>query len=124
MMDVLMAILLFSVGVLALVGLQGALKRSQTESKVRADASYLASELIGQIWSNIGQLSSYTSTGCASVNACKEWQDKVSASLPKGSGVVEATSATGDVTVTISWTMPNGDTHKYVTQTTIVKAGG
>lgn len=124
MMDVLMAILLFSVGVLALIGLQSALTRSQTEAKVRADASYLAQELIGQLWSDMSLLSSYTSSGCATVPRCKEWQDKVSASLPKGTGTVDADITTGDVTVTVQWTTPSGEAHKYVTQTTITKAGG
>lgn len=124
MMDVLMAILLFSVGVLGLVGLQGALTRSQTESKVRADASYLASELVGQLWSDTATLSSYTASGCAGVTRCKEWQDKVAASLPQGAGTVEADSGSGDVTVTLTWTMPSGDAHKYITQTTITKSGG
>lgn len=124
MMDVLMAILLFSVGVLALVALQAALTRSQTESKVRADASYLASEAIGLLWSDANQLSHYTSAGCVSLPRCKEWQDRVTASLPQGSGTVEADATTGDVKVTVSWTTPSGETHKYVTQTTVTKAGG
>ncbi|HET8869192.1 MAG TPA: pilus assembly protein PilV [Aquabacterium sp.] len=124
LMDVLVSILLFSVGVLALVGLQAAMTRSQTESKVRADASYLASELLGQMWGDINSLSSYSTTGCASLARCKEWQDRVANSLPQGSGTVSTDASTGDVTVTISWTMPNGDQHQYVTQSTIVKAGG
>ncbi len=123
LIDVLIAILLFSVGVLGLVGLQSAMTRNQTEAKVRADASYLASELVAQMWSNTTSLSSYTSTGCASLALCKEWQDKVAASLPQGSGSVSADGTTGDVTVTVSWTNPGGESHRYVTQTTISAAG-
>lgn len=121
LIDVLVSILLFSLGILALIGLQTAMTRSQTESKVRADASYLASELIGQMWADINQFSLYDGTGCAALNRCKEWQTRVASSLPSGNGAVTVDGATGDVTVTISWTMPSGDQHKYVTQTTIIK---
>ena len=123
-MDVLVAILLFSVGVLALIGLQSAMTRSQTEAKARADASYLASELVGQIWSDIIQISLYTEAQCESFNRCKEWQDRVAANLPKGEGVVAADVTTGDVTITITWTTPSGDEHKYVTLTNVTSAGG
>lgn len=123
LIDVLMSILLFSIGILGLVGLQSALTRSQMDSKTRADASYLASELMGQIWSNTLSLSSYTTSGCAAMDRCKEWQDKVASSLPQGSGTVNTDSASGNVTITISWTTPSGETHQYITQTTINQAG-
>lgn len=124
MMDVLSAILLFSIGVLALVGLQSAMSRAQIEARIRADASYLANDLIGRIWSDIGQLSKYTVSGCANVKACEEWQTLVENTIPKGTGKVEADKDTGDVVITITWTMPSGDKHQYITQTSISKAGG
>lgn len=126
LMDVLISILLFSVGVLALIGLQGAMTRSQTEAKIRADASYLANTMAGQIRSNAAQLASYTASGCPGMGPCKEWQDTVAATLPNGVGTVDVSTTDthspplwGDVTITITWTLPNGDTHKYVTQTSI-----
>jgi len=124
MMDVLSAILLFSIGVLALVGLQSAMNRAQTEARIRADASYLANDLIGRIWSDINQLPKYTSSGCSEIDACEEWQSLVESTIPKGSGTVEANKDTGDVVITITWTMPSGDKHQYITQTSINKAGG
>ena len=124
LMDVLISVLLFSFGVLGLIGLQAAMTRAQTEAKVRADASYLAQELIGQIWSDINQIGDYSESGCAHSTPCQEWKDRVSAALPKGEGTVASDATTGDVTITISWTPPSGETHKYVTQTTVTKAGG
>ncbi|MGE5450235.1 MAG: type IV pilus modification PilV family protein [Acidobacteriota bacterium] len=121
--DVLMSVLLFSVGILGLIGLQTALTRNQVDTKVRADASYLAGELIAQIWANTTQLSSYSSSGCATMALCKEWQDKVAASLPGGVGGVAADASTGDITITITWTNPGGDQHKYVSQTTVTVWG-
>lgn len=123
-MDVLVSILLFSVGVLALVGLQAGMTRNQTESKIRADASYLANELIGLMWAQHSEVGKFTESKCSTAGLCQEWQTKVAASLPNGSGKVEASNIdvnTGeaDVTVTITWKSPGGDTHKFVTQTTV-----
>jgi type IV pilus assembly protein PilV len=123
MIEVLVALLIFMLGVLGLVGLQGSMTRAQTESKFRADAAYLASEAIGRMWSNLSSVASYDGSGCASVARCKEWQDKVTATLPQGTGAVTLDAASGDATVTVSWTSPGGETHKYVTSTTVAKAG-
>lgn len=123
MLEVLVALLIFMVGVLGLVGLQGSMTRAQTESKVRADAAYLASEVIGRMWSDLTNVATYNGSGCAAQARCKEWQSKVANSLPGGTGAVTVDAPTGNVAVTITWTMPGGDTHQYVTQTTMAKAG-
>lgn len=123
LIEVLVALLVFMLGVLGLVGLQGSLTRAQTESKFRADAAYLASEAIGRMWSDLTNVASYDGGGCASVARCKEWQDKVSTALPRGSGAVALDAASGDATVTVSWTSPDGETHRYITSTTVTKAG-
>ncbi|BEP38035.1 hypothetical protein GmRootV59_50060 [Variovorax sp. V59] len=122
LIEVLVALLIFMLGVLGLVGLQASMTRAQTDSKVRADAAYLASELNGRMWSDLTNLASYNGTGCASQARCSEWQSKVSSSLPGGTGAVTVNASSGDVAVTISWTMPNGETHQYVTHTTVSKA--
>ncbi|MBD9666165.1 MULTISPECIES: type IV pilus modification PilV family protein [Variovorax] len=122
LIEVLVALLIFMLGVLGLVGLQASMTRAQTDSKVRADAAYLASELNGRMWSDLTNLAGYNGTGCASQARCGEWQRKVSSSLPGGTGAVTVNASSGDVAVTISWTMPSGETHQYVTHTTVAKA--
>jgi len=124
LIEVLVAMLVFALGVLALVGLQGAMVRAQTDAKVRADAAYLASELIGKMWSDTTNFASFDDAGCEGQSACKEWQDKVALNLPGGEGAVAVDAGTGNVTVTITWSVPNGGEHKYETSTTIAKAGG
>lgn len=123
LIEVMVAMLLFMLGVLGLIGLQGAMTRAQTESKVRVDAAFLASDVVARMWTDLANMASYDGSGCASQARCKEWQDKVAANLPRGTGAVSITPATGDVAVTINWTMPNGDAHQYVTHTTVIKAG-
>lgn len=121
LIEVLVAILLFMVGVLALVGLQASMTQAQTASKVRADAGYLANELIGVMWSDVAHITSYATASCAGYVRCNDWAAKVAQSLPSGTSAVTV-QASGDVTVTITWTMPNGGTHNYTTRTTVQSA--
>jgi len=123
LIEIMVSMLIFMFGVLGLVGLQASVTRAQTDSKVRADATYLSSEIVGRMWSDLTHVSSYSGTGCASVALCKEWQDKVAASLPHGTGAVTVDASSGDVAVTITWTGPDGQAHSYVTNTTVIKAG-
>lgn len=123
LLEVLVAMLIFILGVIGLVGLQGAMTRAQTESKVRADAALLASDLVGRMWSDLTNMATYSGSGCASKAACSEWQSKVATTLPGGVGAVAVDAPTGDVSITITWTMPGGQSHKFVTSTTVAKAG-
>ena len=122
LIEVLIALLIFMLGVLGLVGLQAMMTQAQTDWKARADAAYLATGLIGRMWGDLTNMASYNGAGCASQTRCKEWQDKVGQTLPQGMGAVTVASGTGDVQVTVGWTMPNGDSRQYVTSTTISKS--
>ena len=48
LLEAMIAILIFSVGVLAIVGLQAAMIKNTSESKYRADASYIAQHQLYQ----------------------------------------------------------------------------
>ena len=124
LIEVLVGLLLFSLGILGLVGLQASMTQSQTAAKVRADAAFLASELIGTMWGDMSNLGSYASANCSGYGPCKDWQSKVAKALPGGTlKACNVTTATGDVTITIEWTMPNGGgTNSYSTTTTIARA--
>ena len=119
LIEVLVAMLIFMLGVLGLIGMQGSMTRSQTEAKLRADAAYLASEVIGRMWTDINNLAGYEGEGGCSAAGCTEWRAKVVQVLPGGGAAIAVDEATGDVQVTVTWAMPNGDTHRYVTGTTI-----
>lgn len=121
-LEAMVAIMVFALGILGLVGVQAAMTREQTTSKIRADAAYLASQLVGEMWVDIPNLSQYASGNCNGYTKCADWLNKVAVNLPSGSSTVTVDSATGDVSITVSWTMPGGDAHQHVTATTIVKA--
>ena len=129
MIEVLVALLLFAIGILGLVGLQATMTQTQTESKVRADAANLVDELATLMWSEVTNtspmtvnLAAYTTSGCAGNTRCSAWLDKLGEVLPGGTldnlsyNTVTDTNDInhGSVSVTLKWSMPNGGAHKYV----------
>jgi type IV pilus assembly protein PilV len=122
LIEVLVSVLLFSIGVLALVGMQANMTKAQSAAKTRTDAAYLARELVGLMWSDVGNLASYKTDSCANYTRCSAWRAKVLQQLPSAnvSVLLDADPAkTGDVTIQIEWTPPEGETHNYTTVTTI-----
>jgi type IV pilus assembly protein PilV len=60
LLEALIAILLFSMGMLALAGVQAAAIKNAAQAKYRAEASFLANQIIGQMWGeNPANLPSY-----------------------------------------------------------------
>jgi type IV pilus assembly protein PilV len=88
LLEGLIAILLFSIGILAIVGLQAASIKISGDAKFRSDASLLANQLIGQMW--VGDRTPATlQANFSSPNGAlyKNWANSVGASLPGVSGV-------------------------------------
>ena len=50
LIEALIAILIFSIGILAVVGMQATAIKNVTESKSRSEAAFLAEELMAQMW--------------------------------------------------------------------------
>jgi type IV pilus assembly protein PilV len=119
LIEVMVSVLIFAVGVLALVSLQAAMTHAQTEAKVRADAANLASEVVGMMWADANNLAGYATASCASTPQCAGWKNKVLVTLPQGSVQITTDAATGRVAITLGWTLPNGDPHTYSTATTV-----
>ena len=117
MLEAIVALTLFGAGILGLVGLQARMVTAQTEGNFRADAVYLASELVGAMWADVPNLAKYATTECATHARCKRWADKVAATLPAGSAAVAVNN--GLVTITLTWAPPNYGTHTYSTSTAI-----
>lgn len=122
LIEVLVSILIFSVGVLALIGLQAKMTTAQTSAKFRADAGYLANEVVGIMWGDVSNLTRYNGVACASYARCDDWQDKVAASLPGGAGAVAINATTRVITVTVSWTQASEGQHTFTTTTNIAAA--
>jgi len=52
LLEALIGILIFALGVLGIVGLQAASLRTTTDSAVRAEAVFAANQLLGQMWAD------------------------------------------------------------------------
>lgn len=122
LIEVLVSILIFSVGVLALVGLQARMTEAQSESKYRADASYLANEVVGLMWSDFTNINQYNGLSCAGHPRCNDWLDKVAATLPNASGSITIDATTQVVTVTVTWQRAGDNQRSFSTRTRISAA--
>ncbi len=108
LLEAMIAILIFSVGILGIIGLQAAMIKNVAQSKYRADANFVAQEMIGNMWADPTNIANYYFYDC-------------SAMLP--AGVCTAAPAvggtTGQVLVTITWQPPGDVQHNFVTIATI-----
>ncbi|MEJ8835736.1 type IV pilus modification PilV family protein [Ramlibacter sp. AN1133] len=120
LIEALIGILIFAFGVIGLVGLQVAMTRAQGTAKFRADANYLSSQVMGNIWADRANLAQYDTSGaCDSYQPCMDWKSKVAATLPGGAAQIATTPATGVVSITVTWSTPAEGTHTYVVATSI-----
>lgn len=111
LLEVLVAILVFSIGILAIVGLQGIAVRTATDARYRSDAAFLAGELMSQIWTDPINVSQYNYLGAGPVPArLAGWVARVNSRLPGGVAPVVAYTANAQlgevVDITVSWQMP------------------
>jgi type IV pilus assembly protein PilV len=117
LIEALVAVLIFAFGVLGLVGLQATMTKAQSTAKYRADAAFLAQQVLGTMWSDAPNLANYATANCAGYARCNSWAAKVASTLPAGTAAV--TLVGSDITVAITWTQPNEGSHTFSTRTTI-----
>ena len=129
LIEVLVAILLFAIGILGIVGLQASMLHAQTDSKVRADAANLVDELTTLMWADMGKpaslanLAQYKAGACGGNLNCNGWLTKLQTTLPSGTlddlsfdetNTNAADANYGLVTIKLGWTMPSGGpAHSY-----------
>lgn len=118
LLEGLIAILIFSFGVLAIMGLQISSISAVRDAKFRSDAALYASQIIGAMWSDRNNLSSYalnsSSATCAagastgSASNVTSWLSDMKNALP-GSAAYQQQIVIGTnnvVTVTVCWKSP------------------
>lgn len=124
LLEALVAILIFSVGILGLMGLQAASIKTVGDAKYRADASFLTDQIIGRMWADRANLSCYVrpaSTALCTSEASKanlaDWLANVSSLLPGATAELQQISVNADnqVVVTVVWRgAQDAQTHKFV----------
>jgi type IV pilus assembly protein PilV len=110
LIEALVAILLFSVGVVAVMGMQAVSIEQVSQAKYRTDASYLANQIVGKMWLDQANLANYATVGYTGRVA---WDAVVASTLPAGTGTIAVNGT--QVTITVNWTTPNDPTvRKFV----------
>ncbi len=103
LLDAMIAILIFSIGVLSVMGMQAAMIKNTADSKSRVEASYIAKQRIGLMWSDPANLVNYL-----------ESNTDISTLLPGGTRTVTQPTA-GEFRVTITWQQPGEAVHNFTT---------
>jgi type IV pilus assembly protein PilV len=141
LLEGLIALLIFSIGIIGLMGLQAAAIGNLTDSKLRVDASFLANQIIGHIWSERDNAAQYhynntaASANCdpaappSGVNATVcNWLQNVRIMLPDAANQLQEIAVTNvatgvnDIQVIVRWRSPrdpSGQSHSFVTTTRI-----
>lgn len=90
--EALVSVLLIAVGLVGLMIMAAQASTQAGQSKVRNDASYLAGELIGEMWVSASSPGAYNTSA---------WASRLSSAIP---GATATVSATGNkVDIDISW---------------------
>lgn len=138
MVEAMVAIVIFSIGILGIVGMQARSTQMMTDSVLRAQASQLASQLISEMWlTDPGQRAALYGTGGIRYS---QWHG----SFASGANVLPGASANpptvtvvtaqvplptvpptnytvSDVTVTMFWQRAGGAVNQYITTARILE---
>lgn len=127
MIEALIAILIFAIGVLGLLATQATGIQATSDVRNRAEATTIATEIAGDMWAapptSPATLDSlYSGTYSASSNDTHTWSLRVSSLLPNGSTIVSVPDTTGApdaVRIVVNWRVPGQDSHSYTMDTRI-----
>lgn len=131
-LEALIAILIFSMGILALVGMQATAINNVADAKYRSTAGFLADQMVGTVWATRqvnnaagGAASNVTASNPDPTFACNPcgaangnaytiaWASGVAAELPRGNAAIAISGAA--VTVTVGWQPPkDAVAHRHV----------
>ena len=133
LLEVLISILIFAFGVLAVVGLQAASAKDSAQAKYRADATLLVNDLVGRMWASnrtaAGLGAAFATDG--SGDAFNTWLADAQAALP-GIDTDQTTvvvipvaggtgaNPTSQVSINLAWKAPNEPADGPVHRITVV----
>lgn len=108
----LLAIVVFSIGLLGLLMLLSAALVESGNARYRSEASLLASDLVGRMWSGDRSATSLkTRFGSTGTDEYQQWLERVQATLPGVTATANLPQVTIDnnrnVTITLGWRSPN-----------------
>jgi type IV pilus assembly protein PilV len=136
-LEVLVAVLIFSIGILGLINMQANAIKQAGDAKLRSEASYLAGQIISQVWvdrSNLDDYAHQTTTDSACVfsgtagesDNVTNWIGSASragtvlGTLPNPTTQILVETGTGLITVTVCWRAPQETTPHNFTSTAVI----
>jgi len=102
LIEAMVALVIFSMGVLALVGLQSAMIKNSSDNRYRAEAQLIAQTHIANMMAFGGDAANYIT---------QVDRDRIRTQLPNGTLTFSALTNTM-VTVTVGWQVPGGNRHQ------------
>jgi type IV pilus assembly protein PilV len=119
LIEALIGMLIFSIGILALIGMQSVAIKNTTDARYRSEAAFLATQIIGTMWADVANLSRYDKDSGAAYASRDGWVTTVAARLPGidvGASTLVPTIEVGpdvglslaanEVRVTVRWLQP------------------
>ena len=123
LIEALIGILIFSIGILALIGMQATAVKNTTDARYRSDAAYLANSIIAQMRLDVPNAAAYDDGSAGAFAPRTTWRTQVESTLPgvniagnlrvPSIAVVAGPTFAGDtqpssqVTVTLTWMQPS-----------------
>ncbi len=136
LLESLMGLLVFSFGILALIGMQANAIRNTTETKYRSDASFLTSQIMSTMWADKANLNDYVYNGAGGIpSKLTTWVNNVKNTLPgvispdvsnpdtTMSPQISISSTIGntrEVTIRIHWLLPGSSSRRTYSTVTYV----
>lgn len=126
LLEGMIAILIFSMGILAVIGLQANAMNSVGESKYRMEAGFLANQIISDMWAETpAEIINYElDPGDDPGDKTANWVNKINQTLPAAADfppsieITDASDSVGTkylVTVTVRWkSAKEQEVHRYV----------
>lgn len=117
LLEVLIAILIVSFGILGIIGLQANSIAMTSDARYRVEAGALADRLISEMWVNPANVASYTWLGVGlPPPAVAAWIADVQNALPGATALPPLVNVGADnlTSVTVRWQLPNGSAHQHV----------
>ena len=143
LLEALIALLIFAMGVLAVIGMQARSIGQTMEARYRVDAAFLGNQILSLIWADRANVTSYACNPCRKASngnsVTQAWVTQIQSTTSQSAylpGVTDAANApviavvpvydaqnvlTGyQVTVTLNWKSPQaGTAHSYTTMAQI-----
>lgn len=130
LIDSLVAIVVISIGILGLVALQGTFMKNNAEARHRAEAAFLAAQVIGQMWQEDDKTALAAQYRSPDGPKFLLWKAEVQdgrSGLPNATSGNEPTiefSSANRVLVTVRWQVAGHGPHRHVAEAQVCASDG